>query len=56
MIPDNFPIFEEWENLEHKVVFFPMPYRQQIYEGRSEIITTLINCFSDLNKHMTSLP
>ena len=56
MIPDNFPMFEEWENLTHQVVSLTISYRQQIYEGRSEIITTLIDCFSELNKHMRSHP
>ena len=56
MIPDNFPMYEEWENLAHQGVSFTISYRQQIYEGRSEIITTLIDCFSELNKHMRSYP
>ena len=56
MIPDNFPMYEEWENLTHQGVSFTISYRQQIYEGRSEIITTLIDCFSELNKHMRSHP
>ena len=55
-IPDNFPMHEEWENLTHQGVSFTISYRQQIYEGRSEIITTLIDCFSELNKHMRSHP
>ena len=55
-IPDNFPMYEEWENLTHQGVSFTISYRQQIYEGRSEIITTLIDCFSELNKHMRSHP
>ena len=42
MIPDNFPMYEEWENLAHQGVSFSISYRQQIYEGHSEIITTLI--------------
>ena len=50
-IPDNFPMYEEWEKLTHQGVSFTISYRQQIYEGRSEIITTLIDCFSELNKH-----
>ena len=37
-------------------VSFTISYRQQIYEGRSEIITTLIDCFSELNKHTRSYP
>ena len=56
MIPDNFPMYEEWENLKHQGVSFTISYRQQIYEGRSEIITTLTDCFSELNKHMRSHP
>ena len=55
-IPDNFPMHEEWENLTHQGVSFTISYRQQIYEGRSEIITTLIDCFSELNKHTRSHP
>ena len=55
-IPDNFPMYEEWENLTHQGVSFTISYRQQIYEGRSEIITTLIDCFSELNKHTRSHP
>ena len=56
LIPDNFPMYEEWENLTHQGVSFTISYRQQIYEGRSEIITTLIDCFSELNKHTRSHP
>ena len=56
MIPDNFPMYEEWENLTHQGVAFTIAYRQQIYEIHSEIITTLIDCFSELNKHMRSHP
>ena len=56
MIPDNFPMYEDWENLTHQGVSFTISYRQQIYEGHSEIITTLIDCFSELNKHMRSHP
>ena len=56
MIPDNFPMYEEWENLAHQGVSFSISYRQQIYEGHSEIITTLIDCFSELNKHTRSYP
>ena len=55
-IPDHFPMYEEWENLTHQGVSFTISYRQQVYEGRSEIITTLIDCFSELNKHMRSHP
>ena len=55
-IPDNFPMYEEWENLTHQGVSFTISYRQQIYEARSKIITTLIDCFSELNKHMSSHP
>ena len=46
----------KWENLTHQGVSFTISYRQQIYEGRSEIITTLIDCFSELNKHTRSHP
>ena len=56
MIPDNFPMYEEWENLTHQGVAFTIAYRQQIYEIHSEIITTLIDCFSKLNKHTRSHP
>ena len=55
-IPDNFPMYEEWENLTHQGVSFTISYRQKIYEVHSEIITTLIDCFSELNKHMSSHP
>ena len=55
-IPDNFPMYEEWENLTHQGVSFTISYRQQIYEAHSKIITTLIDCFSELNKHMSSHP
>ena len=55
-IPDDFPMYEEWENLTHQGVAFTILYRQQIYDVHSEIITTLINCFSELNKHMRSHP
>ena len=55
-IRDNFPTYEEWENLTHQGVSFTISYWQQIYEGRSEIITTLIDCFSELNKHTRSHP
>ena len=55
-IPDNFPMYEEWENLAHQGVSFTISYRQQVYEVHSEIITTLIDCFSELNKHMRSHP
>ena len=40
MVPDDFPMYEEWENLTHQGVAFTIAYRQQIYEIRSEIITT----------------
>ena len=43
-------MYEEWENLTHQGVSFTILYRQQIYEIHSEIITTLIDCFSELNK------
>ena len=56
MIPDDFPMYEEWENLTHQGVAFTIAYRQQIYEICSEIITTLIDCFSKLNKHTRSHP
>ena len=55
-IPDDFPMYEEWENLTHQGVSFTISYRQQIYEICSEIITTLIDCFSELNKHTRSHP
>ena len=55
-IPDNFPMYENWENLTHQGESFTISYRQQIYEARSEIITTLINCFSELNKYTSSHP
>ncbi len=55
-IPDNFPMYENWENFTHQGESFPISYRQQIYETRSEIITTLIDCFSALNKHTSSHP
>ena len=55
-IPDNFPMYEEWENLAHQGVSFTISYRQQVYEVCSEIITTLIDCFSELNKHTRSHP
>ena len=55
-IPDDFPMYEEWENLTHQGVSFTISYRQQIYEIHSEIITTLIDCFSELNKHTRSHP
>ena len=32
------------------------PTIHYIYEGHSEIITTLIDCFSELNKHTRSYP
>ena len=49
-------MYEEWENLAHQGVLFTISYRQQVYEVRSEIITTLIDCFSELNKHTRSYP
>ena len=55
-IPDNFPMYQEWKNLTHQGVSFTISYRQQIYEAHSEIITTLIDCFSELNKHTSSHP
>ena len=45
-IPDNFPMYENWENLTHQGESFTISYRQQIYKARSEIITTLIDCLS----------
>ena len=39
-----------------KVTSFTILHRQQIYEARSEIITTLIDCFSELNKYTSSHP
>ena len=51
-----FPMYENWENFTHQGESFTISYRQQIYETRSEIITTLIDCFSALNKHMSSHP
>ena len=44
-IPDNFPMYENWENFTHQGESFTILYRQQIYEACSEIITTLIDCF-----------
>ena len=55
-IPDNFPMYENWENFSHQGESFTISYRQQIYEARSEIITTLIDCFSELNKYTSSHP
>ena len=55
-IPDNFPMYENWENFAHQGESFTISYRQQIYEARSEIITTLIDCFSELNKYTSSHP
>ena len=55
-IPDNFPMYENWENFTHQGESFTISYRQQIYETHSEIITTLIDCFSALNKHTSSHP
>ena len=55
-IPDNFPMYEKWENFAHQGESFTISYRQQIYEARSEIITTLIDCFSELNKYTSSHP
>ena len=55
-IPDNFPMYENWENLTHQGEPFTISYRQQIYEARSEVITTLINCFSELNRYTSSHP
>ena len=55
-LPDNFPMYENWENFTHQGESFTISYRQQIYETRSEIITTLIDCFSALNKHTSSHP
>ena len=55
-IPDNFPMYENWENFAHQGESFTISYRQQIYKARSEIITTLIDCFSELNKYTSSHP
>ena len=55
-IPDNFPMYENWENFSHQGESFTISYRQQIYEAHSEIITTLIDCFSELNKYTSSHP
>ena len=55
-IPDNFPMYENWENFTHQGESFTISFRQQIYEAHSEIITTLIDCFSALNKHTSSHP
>ena len=55
-LPDNFPMYENWENFTHQGESFTISYRQQIYETRSEIITTLLDCFSALNKHTSSHP
>ena len=55
-IPDNFPMYENWESFTHQGESFTILYRQKIYEARSEIITTLIDCFSELNKYTSSHP
>ena len=55
-IPDNFSMYENWENFTHQGESFTISYRQQIYEARSKIITTLIDCFSELNKYTSSHP
>ena len=55
-IPDNFPMYENWENFTHQGESFTISYRQQIYEAHSKIITTLIDCFSELNKYTSSHP
>ena len=55
-IPDNFPMYENWENFSHQGESFTILYRQQIYKARSKIITTLIDCFSELNKYTSSHP
>ena len=44
------------ENFSHQGESFTISYRQQIYEAHSEIITTLIDCFSELNKYTSSHP
>ena len=44
------------ENFAHQGESFTISYRQQIYEAHSEIITTLIDCFSELNKYTSSHP
>ena len=56
LIPDDFPMYEEWEKLTHQGVAFTIAYRQQIYEIHSEIITTLVDCFSELNRHTRAHP
>ena len=40
----------------HQGESFTISYRQQIYKARSKIITTLIDCFSELNKYTSSHP
>ena len=55
-IPDNFPMYENWEKFTHQGESFTISYRQQINKARSEIITTLIDCFSELNKYTSSHP
>ena len=55
-IPDNFPMYENWENFTHQGESFTISYRQQIYKACSEIINTLIDCFSELNKYTSSHP
>ena len=49
-------MYENWENFTHQGESFTISYRQQMYEARSEIITTLIDCFSELNKYTSSHP
>ena len=49
-------MYENWENFTHQGESFTISYRQQIYEARSEIITTLLDCFSELNKYTSSHP
>ena len=44
------------KNFSHQGESFTISYRQQIYEARSEIITTLTDCFSELNKYTSSHP
>ena len=44
------------KTLHIKVNHSPFHIDQQIYEARSEIITTLIDCFSELNKYTSSHP
>ena len=51
-----FLCMKNWENFTHQGESFTISYRLQIYKARSEIITTLIDCFSELNKYTSSHP